>query len=95
MYLQIKNRPGDVYVLDSDRILVYGHRGIALTLSSKNLDVVLETMETPKSQKDCDRRGVRYTLSFRREKFIFDITRGPQLEVDAHEFITKLECANA
>jgi hypothetical protein len=90
--MDVRTQSGDVFVLDENKILIYGSHGIELCLNQRNLDVAREARKTMACLKDQDTKDVRFTVGYleSNESFRFEPTKGERIEVKAWLLVDKV-----
>lgn len=80
--MDVRTKAGDIYMLN-DELTVYGSDGIALRLSSHNVEAALQTKKTLDCIKGADVKGRRYTVAYSgtTQGYRFDLADGGSVRV--------------
>lgn len=90
--MDVRTESGDVYMLDENRILVYGSGGIELQLGQRNLEVLRGVAKTLNCVKDTDSKDRRFTVGYDilSKKFRFEPFHGEVVRVDAWNILPEI-----
>lgn len=83
--MDTKTESGDVFVLDAERILVYGMAGIVLKLGQRNLETLRSVAKTQSCVKDTDMADRRFTVAYNEQlqSFRLEVNGGETVRVAA------------
>jgi hypothetical protein len=86
--MDTRTTSGDIYIMDENTTLVYGSRGIELSLTSRNVEVLRNVKLTQESAKDQDGKDRRFMVGYdaAQDMFRFEPNRGEIVHCPAWQF---------